>query len=101
MQTMQNVKNAEQRVAMSYEFEDILDQLRSKKEKSQQQTEAQRMQKLNQILSQSIQSFQLNITGNQTTNYDFIKNELNVTTPNNIDHCSMQIFDGINVCFFI
>ena len=96
--TMRQVKAAEQRVAMSYEFEDLLKQLQSKKDKSQQQTESQRMQKLNQILSQSMKTFQLNINGNQTTKYDFIKDEFNVTTPDTIDNCSIQIFDGINVC---
>lgn len=95
---MRQVKAAEQRVAMSYEFEDLLKQLQSKKDKSQQQTESQRMQKLNQILSQSMKTFQLNINGNQTTKYDFIKDEFNVTTPDTIDNCSIQIFDGINVC---
>ena len=91
-------KAAEQRVAMSYEFEDLLKNLEKQKDRSQQQTEAQRMQKLNQILSQTMKSFQLNINGNQTTKYDFIKDEINVTTPATIDDCSIQIFDGINVC---
>ena len=95
---MKQVKATEQRVAMSYEFEDLLKQLKSKKEESQQQTESQRMAKLNKILSQSVKNFKLNVEGNNTTKYKFIEEELNVTTPNNIENCSIQIFDGINVC---
>ena len=95
---MRQVRAAEQRVAMSYEFEDLLDKLQKKKDISEQQTESQRLAKLNQILSQSMKSFELNISGNQTTKYEFIKNELNVTTPDSIENCSIQIFDGINVC---
>ena len=95
---MRQAKAAEQRVAMSYEFEDLLNNLQKQKDKSQQLTESQRMQKLNQILTQSMKSFQLNINGNQTTKYEFIKDELDVNTPDTIDNCSIQIFDGINVC---
>eukprot|EP01083_Nonionella_stella_P071381 191683_1 len=93
---MKNVKTTEKRVAMSYEFEDLLRQLRSKKDKSQQQTESQRMSKLNQILSQSVNTFELNIKGNHCTKYDFLAQELNITTPNTIENCSIEIFDGIN-----
>eukprot|EP01084_Bolivina_argentea_P236808 398139_1 len=93
---MRKVKDAEQRVAMSYEFEYLLDQLRSKKHKSEQQTESQRMAKLNKILTQSIETFELNVTGNQTTKYDFIKDEFNVSTPNTIENCSIEIYDGIS-----
>lgn len=53
------------------------------------------MRKLNKILSQSVQSFQLNVHGNAHTNYAFIAEELDVSTPNSIDNCSLQIFDGI------
>ena len=95
---MRQVRAAEQRVAMSYEFEDILSKLQKKKDISEQQTDSQRMEKLNQILSQSMKSFELNISGNHTTNYEFIKNELNVNTPDSIENCSIQILDGINVC---
>ena len=96
---MRPMQDTEKRVAMTYEFEDILKQLQSKKDQSNNLTEQQRMKKLNQILSQSVESFELNVTGNQSTKYDFIQNELNVTTPsNNIENCSIQILDGINVC---
>lgn len=83
---------------MSYEFEELLKNLEKQKDKSQQQTESQRMQKLNQILSQTMKTFQLNVNGNQTTKYDFIKDEIDVNTPDTIDNCSIQIFDGISVC---
>ena len=98
---MRNVKAVEKRVAMSYEFEDLLNQLHSKKEESQHQTDEQRMRKLGRILSRSIDSFELNINGNATTKSEFIERELNVRTPDDIESCSVQIFDGINVEFEI
>lgn len=94
---MRQVKAAEKRVAMSYEFEDLLNQLHSKKEESQHQTDEQRVRKLGQILSRSVDTFELRISGNQTTKSEFIAKELNVRTPNDIESCSVQIFDGINV----
>ena len=94
---MKQVRQTEQRVAVSYEFEDLLNKLMAKKDKGRQQTDIQRLNKLNKILSQTMQSFELKVNGNTTTKYDFIKDELNVSTPNSIEDCSIEIFDGINV----
>jgi len=51
---------------------------------------------LGQILSRSVETFELRLNGNNATKSEFIAKELNVTTPNDIESCSVQIFDGIN-----
>mmetsp|Transcript_90064 Transcript_90064/g.110231 ORF Transcript_90064/g.110231 Transcript_90064/m.110231 type:complete len:529 (-) Transcript_90064:117-1703(-) len=87
---------AQSRVAMTYEFENLLKRLQNKKELSENISEEERIEKLTKILNKSVESYKLKCKGNNATLKEFIDQEIGIKTPETINSCSLKVLNAGN-----